>query len=121
MPPLVMPWLMRKASSVCTSTSKIALPIPRTSYFAAVIWESCCGNGLRMRPIMIGLAPASIAAAIDVQDDPLLRHGIHGNAGLAAARLRARFHDRGIARRRPGGGCVPRGVSAGQCGQAIAD
>src|ERR1700761_2805064 len=37
MPPLVMPWLARNPSSVCTSTSKIALPIPRTSYLAVVI------------------------------------------------------------------------------------
>src|SRR5271170_2424047 len=37
MPPLVMPWALRKPSSVCTNTSKIALPIPRTSYFAVVI------------------------------------------------------------------------------------
>src|SRR5215208_5230374 len=41
MPPLVMPWRARKPSSVCTSTSKIALPIPRTSYFASVIHPSC--------------------------------------------------------------------------------
>src|ERR1700761_6113308 len=37
MPPLVMPWLARNPSSVCTRTSKIALPIPSTSYFAEVI------------------------------------------------------------------------------------
>src|SRR5436305_867727 len=37
MPPLVMPWRLRKPSSVRTSTSKIALPMPRTSYLAAVI------------------------------------------------------------------------------------
>src|ERR1700686_863173 len=41
MPPLVMPWCLRKPSSVCTNTSKIALPMPRTSYFAAVIDGSC--------------------------------------------------------------------------------
>src|SRR6476620_4560846 len=55
MPPLVMPWLTRKPSSVCTSTSKIALPIPRTSYFASVIHPSCLrrftkGCGLPDRP-----------------------------------------------------------------------
>src|SRR3954453_8248130 len=37
MPPLVMPWATRKLSSVCTTTSKIALPIARTSYFAEAI------------------------------------------------------------------------------------
>src|SRR4029077_18151623 len=41
MPPLVMPWRARKPSSVCTSTSKIALPIPRTSYFASAIYLPC--------------------------------------------------------------------------------
>src|SRR3982074_2735758 len=44
MPPLVMPWSARNFSSVCTNTSKIALPIPRTSYFASVMHPSCCGN-----------------------------------------------------------------------------
>src|ERR1700726_1472182 len=53
MPPLVMPWLSRKPSSVCTNTSKIALPIPRTSYFASVIHQSCCGNCEGVRPITI--------------------------------------------------------------------
>ena len=42
------PWSCRdgreSASSVCTSTSKIALPIPRTSYFGAVIDASCYGD-----------------------------------------------------------------------------
>ena len=33
--------LARKPSSVCTSMSKIALPIPRTSYFAVVIRIVC--------------------------------------------------------------------------------
>src|SRR5205085_11801386 len=37
MPPLVMPWRARNPSSVRTSTSKIALPIPRTSYFVSAI------------------------------------------------------------------------------------
>src|SRR5947209_9222937 len=35
--PLVMPCLARKASSVLTSTSNSALPIPKTSYFASAI------------------------------------------------------------------------------------
>src|SRR5215475_12213238 len=37
MPPLVMPWSARNFSSARTSTSKIALPIPSTSYFASAI------------------------------------------------------------------------------------
>src|SRR5947209_6840710 len=37
MPPLVMPWRLRNPSSVRASTSKIALPMPRTSYLAAAI------------------------------------------------------------------------------------
>src|SRR3954447_22788774 len=37
MPPLVIPCWTRKLSSVCTRTSKIALPIARTSYFAEAI------------------------------------------------------------------------------------
>src|SRR5450755_1601468 len=60
MPPLVMPWVLRKLSSVSTSTSKIALPIPRTSYFAEVIQESCCGIALvreiRSKPVEEGAA-----------------------------------------------------------------
>jgi hypothetical protein len=36
--------VLRKRSSVCTNISKIALPIPRTSYFAEVIYQSCYGN-----------------------------------------------------------------------------
>src|SRR5216684_6023370 len=39
MPPLVMPCAARKPSSVCTNTSNIALPIPRTSCFAEVIYQ----------------------------------------------------------------------------------
>src|SRR5262245_13340219 len=37
MPPLAMPWSARNFSSVRTSTSKIALPIASTSYFASAI------------------------------------------------------------------------------------
>src|SRR3982074_1690289 len=71
MPPFVMPCAVRKLSSVCTRTSKIGLPIPRTSYFAEVIHQSCCGNCdgaenplqvvlIRVqRPITIKPAPAS--------------------------------------------------------------
>src|SRR5687768_2364683 len=39
MPPLVMPWPVRKLSSVCAKTSKIALPMASTSYFAVVIHQ----------------------------------------------------------------------------------
>src|SRR5258708_27381743 len=73
MPPLVMPCAARKLSSVRTNTSKIALPIPRTSYFAEVIQRSCCvvaaiafAREIRskrvdrvLRPITIDPAPAS--------------------------------------------------------------
>src|ERR1700704_2407389 len=73
MPPLVMPCATRKLSSVCTNTSKIALPIARTSYFALVIhqvllWQlrrrgkSAPSRGERVqRPITIDPAPASDA------------------------------------------------------------
>src|ERR1700730_14574365 len=70
-----MPCAARKLSSVRTNTSKIALPMPRTSYFAEVIRESCSSVLLRqlllrgksapsrfdrvLRPITIGPAPAS--------------------------------------------------------------
>src|ERR1700749_2336786 len=37
MPPLAILCRARNPSSVCTRTSKMALPIPRTSYFASVI------------------------------------------------------------------------------------
>src|SRR5215471_21411190 len=49
MPPLVMPWSAKNFSSVRTSTSKIALPIPSTSYFASAIRRSCRG-GRRCAP-----------------------------------------------------------------------
>src|SRR5882724_197834 len=52
MPPLVMPWRLRKLSSVLTSTSKIALPMPRTSYFAsAIISDPVAAICERLRPI----------------------------------------------------------------------
>src|SRR3974377_1367917 len=107
MPPLVMPCLARKPSSVCTSTSKIALPIPRTSYFAELIQMSGCRvaaivpcdvknqvhtgpNGV-LGSITILPPPASKAATrascYRSTDDSLLPHGIDGNADLAAARL----------------------------------
>src|SRR5882757_3153558 len=84
MPPLVMPCAAKKLSSVCTSTSKIALPIPRTSYFAAVIPRSCCGNDEGVRPITIPLAPASEAAAIE---SPMIRSLLTVSTGTLASRL----------------------------------
>src|SRR6185437_7059310 len=137
MPPLVMPWLARNPSSVCTSTSKIALPIPRTSYFAVVIHavllrqgrlggKSAPGSAFArykkvQRPITAGPAPAS-RAGMELQSlhDPLLSHGLLGNTGLAAAGVFARRDDRGAAGRGSGGGRVPGGVPAGQCSQAAA-
>src|SRR6202166_3517961 len=95
MPPLVMPWAARKLSSVCTSTSKIALPIPRTSYFAEVIQESCCGGcdcaenpvqtGLNrvQRPITI-LPPRASDAAIEV---PMIRSFLTVSTGTLSSRL----------------------------------
>src|SRR6185312_1229574 len=122
MPPLVMPWLARNPSSVCTSTSKIALPIPRTSYFAVVIHAVLLRQGRLggksaparykkvQRPITAGPAPAS-RAGMELQNlhAPLLSHGLLGNTGVAAAGVFARRDDRGAAGRRPGGGRVPGG------------
>src|SRR5690348_1383775 len=108
MPPLVMPCAARNPSSVCTSTSKIALPIPRTSYLAAVIYLGpvtaiAMGRKIRFysglrkapRPNMIGPTAASDGAT--GFHDPLLPYGLLRNAGFAAARLPARCHDRGVA------------------------
>src|SRR3954471_6641190 len=54
-------------------------------------------------------------------NDPLLSHGILGNAGLAAARIRARFGAGRAAWRGRRRGRVSGGVSAGQCDQAAVD
>src|SRR5262249_3005851 len=140
MPPLVMPCLARKPSSVCTSTSKIALPIPRTSYFAELIQMSCAGVLSRrlclvkkvhtgpnevMGPITI-LPPRASKAATPAScyrsaHDSLLPHGIDGNADLAAARLRARRHAGGAPGYGPDRGRVPDGVSTRQRGAAAFD
>src|ERR1700676_2452470 len=132
MPPLVMPWRLRKPSSVCTSTSKIALPIPRTSYFAEVIQESCHGDCVvSENPVKTGLNRV-VAAYHDPPstskrrcyrsaDDSLLPHGIDGNAGLAAIGICARHHDRGAARRGSCRGRLSGGVSARQRGEAAVD
>src|SRR6185312_15487203 len=89
MPPLVMPWLTRKPSSVCTSTSKIALPIPRTSYFADVIDPSCLrrftkGCGLPDRPRASkrrggrdGASAARHPARFLFEHDPCRKTGTH--------------------------------------------
>src|ERR1700758_5097777 len=106
--PLVMPWEVRKASSVLTSTSKIALPTPRTSYFASAIHQNPVGTS------------ASFAAyhrqgCYRSLNDPLLPHGLLWHAGLAAARIFARFHDRGAARHRADRGCFSGCLSVRQC------
>src|SRR5712691_5763429 len=100
MPPFVMPCATRKRSSVCTNISKIALPIPRTSYFAEVIYQSCYGNceggenplkvGLIrvQRPITIDPAPAS-DGVVQTLDDPFLPHRIRWHARLAAIGIRS--------------------------------
>src|SRR5882672_2939993 len=95
MPPLVMPWRLRKLSSVCTNTSKIALPIPRTSYFAVVIhqvllrqlrWrgKSAPSRGEKVqRPITIGPAPASDALI----ETFMIRSFLTVSTGTLASRL----------------------------------
>src|SRR6266850_7103426 len=99
MPPLVMPWAARKLSSVCTNTSKIALPIPRTSYFAVVIHQILHQVLLRQlrgrgksapsrvervqRPITIGPAPASDALI----ETFMIRSFLTVSTGTLASRL----------------------------------
>src|SRR6266700_6885364 len=95
MPPLIMPCPARKLSSVCTNISKIALPIPRTSYFAEVIYQSCYGNcegaenplqvGLIrvQRPITINPAPASDG----VIQTLMIRSFLTVSVGTLASRL----------------------------------
>src|ERR1700736_4388132 len=99
MPPLVMLCAARKLSSVRTNTSKIALPMPRTSYFAEVIRESCSSVLLRqlllrgksapsrfdrvLRPITIGPAPASDGVIRAL----MIRSFLTVSAGTLASRL----------------------------------
>src|SRR6516225_10941039 len=85
--PLVMPWLARKPSSVLTSTSKIAFPIPRTSYFASAIDPSCCGHERGSRPIT---ANAAIEA-------PMIRSFLTVSSGTLASRLLGFLRDSMIA------------------------
>src|ERR1700684_3669487 len=94
MPPLAMPCAARKPSSVRTNTSKIALPIPRTSYFAEVIHQFLLWQ-LRRRgksgPVgcrdaaayQINKVPASDATA----EDPMIRSFLTVSTGTFASRL----------------------------------
>src|SRR3954453_6029086 len=96
MPPLIMPWAARKPSSACTKMSKIALPIPRTSYFAELIYRSCrrgncdgaenplqiCLNRVQ-RPITINPAPASDGAIQPL----MIRSFLTVSTGTLASRL----------------------------------
>src|SRR6478609_6200573 len=116
--PLVMPCLARNVSSVRTSTSNSALPMPRTSYFTSAIhldpvWRIAMAAAIRFlsdwnparglsRPGLHGQATVLLES-----NDPLLPDRIDGNIGLAAAGLCPRFPDRGAARHRRRGGCVP--------------
>src|SRR5438445_974109 len=94
--PLVMACLARKASSVRTSTSNSALPIPRTSYFTSAIHLDpvaglrLCGKSASCRPenVARGLSrpgQPGQATVLCQRNDPLLPDGLYGNTGLAAA------------------------------------
>src|SRR6185437_4536353 len=93
--PLAMPWAARKPSSVCTRTSKIALPMASTSYFAEVIkniplrqlrWSEesgqsqpkCGCRDLSRPPHAIKHGPADIA---------MIRHIFTVSSGTLASRL----------------------------------
>src|ERR1700738_4923627 len=78
MPPLVMPWRLRNFSSVLTSTSKIALPIPRTSYFASAIPK------VLLTAISESLRPITANAAIEA---PMIRSFLTVSTGTLASRL----------------------------------
>src|SRR6202048_18802 len=78
MPPLVLPWRLRKFSSVLTSTSKIALPIPRTSYFASAIPK------VLLTAISESLRPITGNAAIEA---PMIRSFLTVSTGTLAPRL----------------------------------
>src|SRR3954452_21416327 len=125
--PLVMPCLARKASSVRTSTSNSALPMPRTSYFTSAIhldpvWRIADLTEIRFLSawnLARGLSRPGLHGQATVllrRNDPLLPDRIDGNAGLAAAGLCPRFPDCGAARHRRRGGCVPGRLPARQRG-----
>src|SRR5436305_2783828 len=107
--PLVMPCLARKASSVLTSTSNSALPIPRTSYLTSAIHFDPVarlqtgGKSASCRPenMARGLSRPDLCGQATVlcsSDDPLLPDRLDGDTGFTAAGLCTRFHDRGAAR-----------------------
>src|SRR4029079_16438808 len=104
--PLVMPCLAKKASSVLTSTSNSALPMPRTSYFTSAIhldpvWRIAIAAEIRFLSawnLARGLSGPGLyrqATVLLESNDPLLPDRIDGNIGLAAAGLCPRFPDRG--------------------------
>src|SRR4051794_1660189 len=120
MPPLVMPCWTRKLSSVCTRTSKIALPIARTSYFAEAIDKiplrqlrlrqksdsTRALEPIRSREVACDLSRSSLreqAAQNQKHHDPLDPHRLDRNAGLPPAGIRPRCNGGGAARRGPGG------------------
>src|SRR6202023_4407944 len=73
-----MPWRLRNFSSVFTSTSKIALPIPRTSYFASAIYPAL------FTAISESLRPITANAAIEA---PMIRSFLTVSTGTLASRL----------------------------------
>src|SRR5437667_1273375 len=82
MPPLVMPWRLRNFSSVRTSTSKIALPIARTSYFASLIRQNPASGPFTA--ISETLRPNTAHAAIEA---PMIRSFLTVSTGTLASRL----------------------------------
>src|SRR3569623_155458 len=93
--PLVMPCLARKASSVLTSTSNSALPIPRTSYFASDIHFDPVAR-LRLRgksascstenPVR-GLSRQALHEQATVVLRPMIRSFLTVSTGTLASRL----------------------------------
>src|SRR3569623_475179 len=93
--PLVMPCLARKASSVLTSTSNSALPIPRTSYFASDIHSDPAAR-LRLRgksaswstenPVR-GLSRQALHEQATVVLRPMIRSFLTVSTGTLASRL----------------------------------
>src|SRR3954447_3758942 len=120
MPPLVMPCRVRNPSSACTSTSKIALPIPSTSYFVSAIKISGygkCGDAririARCEQVCLDEDGATYhvppraskpPAAIECRHDPPGPHRLRRNARLAAFGIYPGRDGGGAAWRRAGGG-----------------